>query len=286
MTYLRRSSPLHAARASIAASYCASLILAALLTHNPLLLGALGLAVVLAGAGAGVARRVMHSLYYSLPMSLAIALINALVARDGLTVLARFGYWGPLGQVDPTLEALCYGAVFGLELIVIVAVCALASAAVDPDELLRSLRRVSFRSALTATLATRMVPLLALDAQRIGEAQRSRTSGASRTVVMRAITANALDRALDIAATLEVRGYAGARRPPRIRRPLSRHDLSFGAAAAAIAALAPVTSLDSLASFSFYPTIHASFTSTQFVLAAGFVALAIAPFAERRGIER
>ena len=51
-------------------------------------------------------------------------------------------------------------------LIVIVAVCALASAAIDPDEVLRSMRRVSFRSALTATIATRMVPLLALDAQR------------------------------------------------------------------------------------------------------------------------
>jgi energy-coupling factor transport system permease protein len=63
-------------------------------------------------------------------------------------------------------------------LVVIIAACALASAAVDPDELLRSLRRVSFRSALTATIATRMVPLLALDAQRIGEAQRCRPTRA------------------------------------------------------------------------------------------------------------
>jgi energy-coupling factor transport system permease protein len=229
---------------------------------------------------------VLRSLYYSLPMSLAIAVINALVARDGLTVLARFGYWGPFGQVDPTLEALCYGAVFGLEVIVIIGACALASAAVNPDELLRSLRRVSFRSALTATLATRMVPLLALDAQRIGEAQRSRVSGASRAAVMRAITANALDRALDVAATLEVRGYAGARRPPRTRRPLSRHDLSFAGAAVAIAALALISSLDSLAPFNFYPTISAPIGATQGALAAAFVALALAPFAERRGIER
>ena len=38
------------------------------------------------------------------------------------------------------------------------------SAAVDPDELLRMFRRVSYRSALTATLATRLVPVLARDA--------------------------------------------------------------------------------------------------------------------------
>ena len=38
------------------------------------------------------------------------------------------------------------------------------SAAVDPDELLKALRRISYRSALTASLATRLVPVLARDA--------------------------------------------------------------------------------------------------------------------------
>jgi len=68
---------------------------------------------------------------------------------------------------------------------------------------------------LTATIATRMVPLLALDARRIGEAQRCRPNPGGRLAVMRAITANALDRSLDVAATLEVRGYGSARRPAR-----------------------------------------------------------------------
>ena len=228
MSYLRRASPLHAARASVGAAYCAPLVLAAALTNEPLILVALGLAVALAAVASGVARRVLRSLMFSIPMALLVALVNALISRNGLTVLARFGDWGPFGQVDPTLEALCYGAALGLELVVIVGVCALGSAAVDPDELLRAMRRISFRSALTATLATRMVPLLATDAQRISKAQRSRVDGASRVQVVRAITTNALDRALDIAATLEVRGYAaGTRRPPRQRRPCSRHDLAF-----------------------------------------------------------
>jgi energy-coupling factor transport system permease protein len=286
MTYIRRASPLHAARASIGAAYCAALLLAALLTKQPLVLGALALATALAATGAHVGARVARSLRYSIPMAVLLALINALVARDGLTVLARFGYWGPFGEVDPTLEALCYGAIVGLQLMLIVAACALASAAVDPDELLRSLRRFSFRSALTATLATRMVPLLAFDGHRIAEAQRSRLHGASRGAIMRAITANALDRALDIAATLEVRGYGAARRPPRNRRPLSRHDLAFAAAALAIALLACAAAVCSLAPFRFYPTIHTSFGLTQFALAAAFVVLAFAPFAQRRGIER
>lgn len=286
MSYLPRSSPLHAARATLAAAYCAALVLAILLTRNPLLLAGLAVAIACAAAGAHVGRRVARSLILSAPMALAITLINAIVSRNGLTVLARFGDLGPLGQVDPTLEALCYGAIFGLQLALTVAVCAIFTAAIDPDELLRSLRRVSFRSALTATLATRMVPLLAYDGQRISEAQRTRRHGASRTAIMRALTTNALDRALDIAATLEVRGYNAARGPRGGGVPVSRHDLAFATAAVALAVLAGADAVLSLAPFAFYPTMHGALGVTQLVLAAAFVALAAAPFAQQRGIER
>jgi len=286
MSYLRRPSPLHAARASVAAAYCAALILAALWTRQPLILGALALACALAGAGAGVGRRVARSLYFSVPMVVLVVVVNALVSREGLTVLARFGDWGPFGQVDPTLEAVCYGALVGLQLVVIVAACALASATVDPDEVLRSLRRWSFHSALTASLATRMVPLLAADARRIGEAQRSRVHGASRASVMRAITANALDRAVDVAATLEVRGYGAARRPPGVVRAVSRHDVAFGCAALLIAVLACLSGVLRLAAVRFYPTLEVHTGFAALALAGGFVALALAPFLQRRGIER
>jgi energy-coupling factor transport system permease protein len=280
MTYLRRASPLHAARASIGAVYCGALVFAALVISHPLVLGVLALAVLGAGAGAGVGGRVARSLYLSAPMALLIVAVNALVSRGGLTVLARLGDGGPLGQLDITLEAVAYGAKAALVLIVILAGAALASATVDPDQLLRSLRRVSFRSALTATIATRMVPLLALDARRIGEAQRCRPNPGGRLAVMRAITANVLDRSLDIAATLEVRGYGAARRPARVRRPWSRHDLAFAASAAAIVALA----LALPAPFSFYPAIHGSFSAGTFVLAGALAFAALAPFLQRRGI--
>ena len=280
MTYLRRASPLHAARASIGAAYCGALVFAALVIAHPLVLGVLALAVLVAGVGAGVGARVARSLYLSAPMALLIIAVNALVSRGGLTVLARLGDGGPLGQLDITLEAVAYGAKEALVLVVILASAALASAAVDPDQLLRSLRRVSFRSALTATIATRMVPLLALDARRIGEAQRCRPNPGGRLAVMRAITANVLDRSLDIAATLEVRGYGAARRPARVRRPWSRHDLAFAASAVAIVAV----SLALPAPFSFYPAIHGSYGTPTFVLAAALVLAVLAPFVQRRGI--
>jgi energy-coupling factor transport system permease protein len=282
MSYLRRASPLHATRASIAAAYYGALVVAAFASPHPLVLGVLALCVLAAGASAHVGGRVARSLYLSLPMAVAIVAVNALVTREGLTVLVRLGDGGPLGQVDITLESIAYGAKEALVLVVVLAAAALASATVDPDEVLRSMRRFSFRSALTATVATRMVPLLALDARRIGEAQRCNPRGGGRLAVTRAITANALDRSLDIAATLEVRGYGSARRPPRVRRPWSRHDLAFAASAAAIVVLA----LAWRAPFSFYPTIHGSFGLASFAHAGALALAALAPFAQRRGIER
>ena len=97
----------------------------------------------------------------------------------------------------------------------------LISARVDPDELLAP-RRVSYRSALTASLATRLVPVLARDALRMGDAARCRPQPAGRLAVARAALAGALDRAVDVAAALEVRGYALGGRPARGARGRGR----------------------------------------------------------------
>jgi energy-coupling factor transporter transmembrane protein EcfT len=95
-----------------------------------------------------------------------------------------------------------------------------------------------------------------------------------------------LDRALDVSAALEVRGFGGARRPPRYRRPYSRHDLLFVAGAAVIAAAAIWARVAGLAPFRAYPSLHAPVTATTVAVAAVVLAAALAPFAERRGIAR
>jgi energy-coupling factor transport system permease protein len=198
-------------------------------------------------------------------------------------VIARFGELPPLGEVDVTLEALLYGAVLGLRALIVIACFALHSAAVDPDELLRAFRRLSFRSALTAALATRLVPVLARDARRFRDAQRCRPGPpASKLALARAVTTGALDRAVDVAATLEVRGYGGGGRPARRSRPWSRHDFAFLASAIVLVALAAFGDEP----FSAYPEFTAPVAAGELVLAAALVVAALAPFADRRGIGR
>jgi energy-coupling factor transport system permease protein len=283
VTYRRRASPLHAARAGVGSLFCITLAGVALSFEHPLLLGALLLAVVGAAIGAGVGGVVARSLLWGLPFALVIAAINALVVREGLTVIARLGELGSLGQVDVTLEATLYGGVLGLRALIVIACFALHSAAVDPDELLRAFRRVSFRSALTAALATRMVPVLARDARRFRDAQRCRPGRpASKLAVARAVTTGALDRAVDVAATLEVRGYGGSARPARRVRPWSRHDVAFLTSSVALVALAVVGGEQ----FAAYPEFVAPLDASVLILAAALIVAALAPFGDRKGIGR
>src|ERR1019366_6698586 len=184
----------------------------------------------------------------ALPILVLSVLVSVAVNRGGLTVFARLGDWGVLGQMNLTVESLVYGLVFGLRLMVVTLACLLVVCAAAPDELLFACRRISPHSALTAALTTRLIPVLAGDARRLAEAQRCRPDGGAtgargRLAILRATVGGALDRSLDVAAVLEMRGYGARRgggrrtrgrsRSHRQPRSRSRHDLAFAPAAVA-----------------------------------------------------
>lgn len=285
IAYRRRPSALHAARAAAGCAYCGALALAAMLANHPLVIAGAGAAALAAGAAAGVGRELRGALRAGVPLVVLAAAINALVSRHGITVIARLGEAPVIGRVDVTLEAAVEGAILGLRVAALLLCAALYTAAVDPDEVLRLFRRLSFRSALTASLATRLAPVLARDGRRMADAQRCRPGPpAPRLALVRAVAAGALERAVDVAAALEVRGYGGARRPPRRPRPWSRHDVAVALAAAAVAALAVAGRVLGLAGFGVDPTLRAGSVAGPAALALATVALALLPFARRRGI--
>ncbi len=286
MSYRRRASPLHAARAAAAVCWCTALALATILAGNPLVLASLGAGVLLAGALAGVWRALRQALLLAAVMALTICVINALVTRQGLTVIWRFGDLPLLGQINVTLEATVYGALLGMRAATLLLLGALYSACVDPDAVLALFGRFSFRSALSASIATRMLPLLARDSRRLADAQRTRPGAAvGRVALLRASTAGVLDRALDVAATLEVRGYAlaGARRRSGAG-PLSRHDLAFSASAVVVLTCSGLGAVLGWAPFSAYPQLRMAAGLRVAALSLLLVLAALAPFADRRGV--
>ena len=289
MIYRRRASPLHAARAAVAIAWCAALAVAALIESNPVILGATAVCVLAGGLLAGVGPELRRSLRWSVPLFLAIVAIQALVTRDGLTVIWRLGDVPLVGQTNITLEATVYGAVLGLRAVVLVLIGTLYSVAVDPDEVLRIFRGLSFSSALSATIATRMLPVLVRDSKRLAEAQRCRPGDPpGRAQLLRATTSGVLDRALDIAATLEVRGYGSARSRSRPSQtgPWSRHDLGFLASALAILVVAVTARIAGWASFTAYPLLRAPAGARTLGVAAVLLLAALAPFVNRQGVGR
>lgn len=278
--YRSRPSALHSARAGAGAAFCGALALTGALYLHPVVLSAALAAIVLAGIVAGVGREVGRSLRFALPFALLIALINPLVYPEGDTLLVRGAE--VLGRrIDITLEATSAGALNGMRVIVIVTAFGLMSAAVDPDGLLRMFRRVSYRSALTATLATRLVPVLARDATRMGDAARCRAHPPGRLTVARAALSGALDRAVDVAAALEVRGYSLGGRTARPRQPWSRHDWRVAGAALVISVGAVAGAIAGLGSVEAYPSLRIETGPPELALSAAVLLLALGPFAGR-----
>jgi energy-coupling factor transport system permease protein len=287
--YQPGASALHSARASVAGAYCGALALVAILFEHPLVVAATLVAVVVAALAAGVGRELRRGARLAVTIGVMITVINPFVSGQGATLLVRgdevFGHrFG-----DVTLEALAFGAAFGLRAATLIMVFTLYSAVVDPDEMLHLFRRFGHRSALTASLATRLVPLLARDASRMSDAARCRPRPPGRAERARATLAGALDRSVDVAAALEVRGYGDARRPRHARTPWSRHDLRVATAAALIAAVAIALGIAAGGGFRPYPTLALDVGPAWLAASASIVALALVPFAgagARLGVAR
>jgi energy-coupling factor transport system permease protein len=278
---------LHATRASVGGVWCLALGVVPLCSEHPAVLIAVLAVEAVAALAAGLGPQLRQTLKWALPFALAMLAINVLVTRDGATVIFRGPHLTWPGQVDITLEALVYGGVIALRALAIFWTAAFFAAAVDADELLRGLRRLSLRSGVTAALAMRLFGVLRRDGERFADAQRCLPGGgASRVAVLHAVTAGALDRATDVAATLEVRGFGVGRRPPRMPRPWSRHDLAFAASSVTLLAFAAGILLGAWGEFKAYPRLELPLTPVTVLAIAAFALCALLPFADRRGIGR
>ncbi|HXS33240.1 MAG TPA: energy-coupling factor transporter transmembrane component T [Solirubrobacterales bacterium] len=283
--YMPKPGPLQAASPAAAVVYLGSLIAVAFLYSNPIVLAATGAGLVLAGRLAGARAAVRAALWMSLTLALLIVFVNALVVSRGETVLARLGEWPIFGQVDVTAEAIAAGAILGLRAAVVMVAFAVYSACVDPDRVLRALRPLAGRSALTATLVSRLVPVAAADAARLRDASKLRGPGAApvgKASLARRLLAGSLDRAVDVAATLELRGYSlDAPRAKNRSGRRTRYDRRFYATGALVLIVAISAKALGADAFSEYPSIEVGLSPGTLALSALLVLSGLAPWRRR-----
>jgi energy-coupling factor transport system permease protein len=155
----------------------------------------------------------------TLGSGLVLFLFSPLVARYGGVV-----YWeGPevpvIGQLDVTSEELSEALFQSLRLVAVGLAFAVYALLLDLDGLLLAGGRLR-RSVLAVALATRLVPTLERDAAGYVEALRGRGLAVEgvrgRARLISPLVAGSLERSLNLAESMEARGFG---RPGRTRAP-------------------------------------------------------------------
>jgi energy-coupling factor transport system permease protein len=269
--YTPGSGRLAGAGALSASLYLGSPALVAFAFSNPVVLAGAGAGVAVAGLAAGARAALLAALRWSATLSLLIIVVNAIASQRGDTILLRGWELPVLGRIDISAEALAEGGVLALRIGVVLAAFAVFSACVDPDRVMRMLRPLARHSALTASLITRLVPLAAADASRLREARSLRGPAAApvgRAVLARRLVAGSLDRAVDVAAALELRGYARGVPGRAGRARTSRYSWRFGACGAALIVVALAARAAGVGGFEAYPAVTLEFDAATVALAA------------------
>lgn len=202
--------------------YLGAVVFLSLFFAHPLFLLSLFIAVGIVILSYGLGREWVGYLKVGLGFLLVIMMVNVLLVRAGSTIL----FLGPtlpgLGRMRITWEALCYGLGMGLRLLVIISVFCLLMYVLHPDRLIQLLGGRSYKTALTLGLSLRLFPLMRTDFLRITEvqqcrgvnyrAQKKRDKVRQIIPALRVLLLSSLERAFQLAESLQARGYGLGRR--------------------------------------------------------------------------
>lgn len=204
--------------------WCGALTLWLSISRNPLYL--LLLALILAVTRAALPQQPRAP--YALPLRLLplaavmlplAALANALFTHAGQTVLLRLPKNWPLVGGPLTVEALLYGGLTGLALLLILASFSVLNHAVTVGDLVDLLPRVLRPVGITVIIALTFVPLLVRQAAHVREAQavRGYTPRGWREMLplLLPLLIGGLERAIQLGEALAARGLGAS--PPLAR---------------------------------------------------------------------
>jgi energy-coupling factor transport system permease protein len=188
-------------------------------------------------------RRRWPYLVGSLGSAIALAVLPPFLGNTGTHLLWSGPAVPVVGELNVTAEELEGGLVQALRLAAVGLAFAAYALLLDHDGLLQAAGRMR-RSVLAVALATRLVPTLERDAAGMVEALRGRgvaTGGLrGRARLLSPLLAGSLERGLNLAESMEARGFG---RPGRTRAPrpnwtsLDRIGVVAAAALAAVGVL-------------------------------------------------
>lgn len=286
LAYHEKDNLIHKLHPFTALALVAVITLLALIFSHPVYLVGLLIAVGMVIAASDNLSEWKPYLLISLGMIVAIVLINAVLVRAGSTVLL----YGPrvpvLGQIRITLEAICYGLGMGIRLLVIISVFCFYTYALHPDKVLKLFSRFGNKSVLVIILSTRLFPLMIQDVKRITEVQCCRgvklEQGSrwqrikNRLPIINVLLLSSLERSLQVAESMQARGYGSGKRTYYSRDLWRPRDfiILFAAASALISGI--WAALKGWSGYTYYPRLE-KFRLDELKLAVVVVIALIVP---------
>ncbi len=198
-------------------AWLAAAALPALSTRNPLYLSLLLLAVGVTNLTLGRANPAARSwgtfLRFSAWLWLLTIPFAAFMSHYGTIVLFRLpASWPAIGG-PITLESILYGFTSGLALITLLTIFATFNIAVDQARLLRMTPNFIYQAGVVAGIAVAFVPQMVASWQTIQEAQQVRghkVRGIRDLLpLLLPLLVTALERAMQLAESMEARGFGG-----------------------------------------------------------------------------
>jgi len=201
-------------------AWVGSILILSLIFSNPLYILLLFLATLPLITAARIGREWASVMKLSLYLCTAIVVINVLVSYQGSHVLVEAPFRLPiLGTPIITLEAILFGIVMSIKLLVIISAFTLLTFTIHPDDIMLALLKMRFpyKSVMVTSLSTRFIPCLIEDIQRISDVHKSRgleldkgnwlQKVKNRAVITIPLLANSLDRAVQVAEAMESRAF-------------------------------------------------------------------------------
>jgi energy-coupling factor transport system permease protein len=147
------------------------------------------------------------------------------VSYHGAHILVTAPFQLPvLGIPVITLEAIAFGAVMALKLLVIISAFAFINLTLHPDDIMTVMLKMKlpYKSVLVTSLSARFIPCLIEDAERISDSYMTRgvpfDTGnwfgklRSRAGIIIPLLANSLDRAVQVAEAMEARAFGSGQK--------------------------------------------------------------------------
>lgn len=237
----------------------------ALIFTHPVYLAALLAALVFIFAASDSLAVGKTCLRLSFPLILTILLMNILFSRAGTTVLAELSGGEGRWLLTFTWEALAYGAVMALRLMVIIGSCASFFTLVSPDKMMLLMGKFGHKWALTLNLTLRLVPLMIEDYSRIAEVQRCRGVGLSsggigarlRSILPTSsiLLLSSLERSAELAESMYARGFGSGPRSSYQKAVWNNTSSRLTAGLLAAVVISIIATICGWSHLNYYPTL-------------------------------